>query len=122
MILVDTSVWVDHLRRTDADLVTLLDDTQVWTHPMVVGELALGSLQNRATVLALLDDLPEAPAATHREVRHFVERHALHGAGLSLVDVHLLASVRLAQTSWLWTRDRTLREAAERLGVRAGFV
>ncbi len=119
MILVDTSIWIDHLHRSDAALSTLLNEAQVCTHPMIIGELALGSLQDRSTVLGLLSDLPSAPVATHAEVLLFVDVHALYGSGLSLVDAHLLAAVRLSSADRLWTRDRRLRLAADKLGVAA---
>ncbi len=119
MILVDTSVWIDHLRATEPLLVRLLTDVAVCMHPMVVGEVALGSLRNRAEVLASMDRLPPTPIATAGEVRTLVESHVLYGAGLSLVDVHLLAALRLSMTDKLWTRDRRLRSAAERLRVAA---
>ena len=119
MILVDTSIWIDHLHRSDAALSALLNEAQVCTHPMIIGELALGSLQDRSTVLGLLSDLPSAPVATHAEVLLFVDVHALYGSGLSLVDAHLLAAARLSSADRLWTRDRRLRVAAEKLGVAA---
>ena len=119
MILVDTSIWIDHLHRSDVALSTLLNEAQVCTHPMITGELALGSLQDRSTVLGLLSDLPSAPVATHAEVLLFVDGHALYGSGLSLVDAHLLAAVRLSSADRLWTRDRRLRVAADKLGVAA---
>jgi predicted nucleic acid-binding protein len=117
MILVDTSIWIDHLHRSDATLSVLLNDAQVCIHPMIVGELALGSLRDRRTILGLLSDLPNTAVATHAEVLPFVELHALHGIGLSLVDVHLLAALRLSARDRLWTRDRRLRLAADKLGV-----
>ena len=119
MILVDTSIWIDHLHRSDAALSTLLNESQVCTHPMIIGELALGSLQDRSTVLGLLSDLPSAPVATHAEVLVLVDGHALYGSGLSLVDAHLLAAARLSSADRLWTRDRRLRVAADQLGVAA---
>jgi len=119
MILVDTSVWIDHLHRSDPTLSVLLNEAQVCAHPMIIGELALGSLRDRRTVLSLLADLPSAPMATHDEVLGFVERYALYGIGLSLVDVYLLAAVRLSSADRLWTRDRRLRLAADKLEVAA---
>ena len=119
MIAVDTSIWIDHLHRSEAALSALLNEAQVSTHPMIIGELALGSLRDRKTILALLSDLPETPVATHFEVLLFVDLHALHGAGLSLVDAHLLAALRLSSRDRLWTRDRRLRVAADKLGVSA---
>ena len=114
-MLVDTSVWIDHFRRPNADLAWLLDEGRVSTHPFVIGELACGSLARRAEVLRLMSALPFAPVATHDEVMAFIERRRLHGAGLGWIDVHLLASARLAGQS-LWSADRRLRTAALRLG------
>jgi predicted nucleic acid-binding protein len=119
MILVDTSIWIDHLHRSEAALSGLLNDAQVCTHPMIIGELALGSLRDRQTILGLLSDLPSTPLATHAELLSFVESHVLYGIGLTLVDAHILAALRLSSPDRLWTRDRRLRLAAEQLGVSA---
>ena len=116
MILVDTSVWVDHLRAGDAQLADLLKRAQVAMHPFVVGEIACGSLADRSLVLELLQTLPAASVAESEEVLGFVERHELHGKGIGYVDVHLLASVALTEGGKLWTRDKRLRVAAEALG------
>lgn len=116
MILVDTSVWVDHFRRGDARLAGLLDRNAVLMHPFVVGELCCGSLADRQTLLGLLQDLPSARVADHGEVLLFVERHALHGKGIGHVDVHLLAATALTEGARLWTRDKRLRHAAQDLG------
>ena len=121
MILVDTSIWIDHLHQTERTLVSMLEEAQVCIHPMIVGELALGSLRDRSAVLGLLADLPGIPTATHAEVLRLVESHALYGSGLSLVDAHLLAGLRLSAAARLWTRDRRLLSAAERLAVAADF-
>jgi predicted nucleic acid-binding protein len=115
LILVDTSVWVDHLRRGDAQLIALLESANAATHPFVIGEIACGSLANRQTVLALLQDLPMATVADSDEVLAYIERHRLYGKGIGYVDVHLLASVALTQNASLWTRDKRLRAAAEAL-------
>ncbi len=116
MILVDTSVWVDHLRQGDAALADLLQRSAVLMHPFIAGELACGSLRERAVTLGLLRNLPAAKVATDAEVQHLIEHHALHGRGIGYVDMHLLASVRLTSGASLWTRDRRLRQVAERLG------
>lgn len=116
MILVDTSVWVDHLRRGDARLRTLLETARVLAHPFVVGEIACGSLSDRTVVLELLRDLPMAAVAEAEEVLDFLDRQRLHGKGLGYVDVHLLASVVLTPGARLWTRDRRLHEIAMSLG------
>lgn len=115
MILVDTSVWVDHLRRGDAQLAALLERSVVVMHPFVVGEISCGSLADRSTVLELLQDLPAAIVADHDEALAFIDRHALHGKGVGFVDVHLLASVALTHGAKLWTRDKRLKAAAHDL-------
>lgn len=117
MILVDTSVWVDHLRAGDKALAALLETGMVLAHPFVIGELALGNLRQRAVVLGALADLPQASVATDGEVLHFIDRHALYGRGIGYVDIHLLASVRLTASAALWTHDKRLREVAEQLSL-----
>ena len=97
MILVDTSVWVDHLRNGDALLADLLERANVVMHPFVIGEIACGSLRDRSSILELLQDLPAAVVAEGREVLGFIERHVVHGKGIGYVDVHLLASVALTE-------------------------
>lgn len=116
MILVDTSVWVDHLRRGDSGLVDLLERSAVVMHPFVVGEIACGSLRDRASILELLQDLPRAVVADSDEVLGFIERHVLHGKGIGYVDVHLLASVALTEGARVWTRDTKLHRVAAALG------
>jgi predicted nucleic acid-binding protein len=116
MILVDTSVWVDHLNKTDAQLAKLLVQRQVLMHSFVLGEIACGNLRSRPKVLQLLQDLPPAVAAENDEVMAFMERHTLFGKGIGFVDVHLLASVALSVGARLWTRDKRLLLAAQRLG------
>ena len=117
MILVDTSVWIDHLRASDATLVELLESAAVATHPLVIGELAVGSLRHREEFLAHLAELPRVPVADDSEVLGFISGHQLHGQGLGIVDIHLLASTLLAPGTSLWTRDARLRVAASSLGV-----
>jgi predicted nucleic acid-binding protein len=116
LILADTSVWVDHLKKGDAQLAELLERGGVVMHPFIVGEIACGSLANRSTVLDLLQDLPMATVAESDEVLGFIERHRLHGKGIGYVDAHLLASTALTRGATLWTRDLRLRAAAETLG------
>jgi predicted nucleic acid-binding protein len=115
LILVDTSVWVDHLRRGDPRLVMLLESASALIHPFIIGEIACGSLSERETVLELLQDLPMATVAGSDEVLVFIERHRLHGKGIGYVDVHLLAAVALTGAT-LWTRDKRLQSAAKVLG------
>lgn len=117
MILIDSSVWIDHLRTENTLLRTLLLDRSAMTHPLVIGEVAMGSLRDRQDFLELLDDLPKAEEADHREVRLLVERNRLFGLGIGYIDAHLLASTRLTLGVSLWTRDRRLHEAALRLGI-----
>lgn len=117
MILIDTSVWVDHLRASDEGVVALLESGRVLAHPFVIGELALGHLRQRRTILSALQDLPRASVAMDGEVLLFIERHALAGLGVGYVDVHLLAATRLSAGSALWTRDKRLAGVAERLGL-----
>lgn len=117
MILVDTSIWVDHLRAGDDGLVRLLEQTQVLTHPAIIGEVALGSLKGRAQVLGSLGELPQIEVATDAEVLHFIEEQTLYGRGIGYLDAHLLAALRLAPGTLLWTRDQRLLTVAEQLGV-----
>lgn len=112
MILVDTSVWIDHLRGGDDALVKRLDDAEVLMHPFVLGELACGNLQHRDEVLALLQDLPRVTVARDEEVLYFIEQHMLMGRGIGYVDAHLLASAALSDPARLWTRDQRLQSVA----------
>jgi predicted nucleic acid-binding protein len=116
MILVDTSVWVDHLRGTEKGLVQLLVDGEVLTHPLVIEELACGSLARRDEFLELLDALPLAPVASHHEVLDLIANEQLFSTGLGAVDAHLIASARLAGVL-LWSKDKKLSQAAARIGV-----
>jgi predicted nucleic acid-binding protein len=117
VILVDTSVWIDHLHETEPELVDLLARDEVGSHPMVVGELALGSLKDRNSVISLLRALYRFPSISHDEILDFVDTRRLWGRGLSAADVHLLGSVLLERGSRLWTRDKRLRAAAADVGV-----
>ena len=117
MVLVDTSVWVDYVRSGNENLADLLRENRVVMHQMVLGELACGSLQQRADTLAGLANLPGIDVATHPEVLAFIEAMQLFGCGIGYVDNHLLASVHLNPGTQLWSRDRRLVDAAQRLGV-----
>ena len=117
MILVDTAIWIDHLRGAETRLASLLSEDRVLAHPVVVGELACGIIGNRNKILSLLLGLPQAPVATHDEVMRFIEHHRLMGRGLGYVDAHLLAAASLASPSLLWSRDRRLEEVAASLGL-----
>jgi hypothetical protein len=113
-MLIDASVWVNHLRRGDATLSALLHRDEVECHPFVIGELACGSLRRRAEVLTLLQRLPQVPVVGHDEVLAFIERRRLMGRGIGWIDAHLLASAALSNTL-LWSRDRRLSEVAREL-------
>lgn len=113
MILVDTSVWIDHLRAGELQLAELLNTNRVLVHPFIIGELACGNLNNRKTVLSLLRKLPTARLATDDEVLFFIERHGLMGRGIGYIDAHLLAAMSLTGTVRLWTRDKRLGAVAE---------
>jgi predicted nucleic acid-binding protein len=117
MVLVDTSVWVSHLREMDTDLANLLNDGEVACHPFVVGELACGNLKNRELILSLLEALPMVAEADHEEVLTLIERHSLMGKGLGYVDVHLLASAALSRLP-IWTLDKRLDQVAGMLHLR----
>ena len=116
-VLLDTSVWIDHLRSGDALVTQLLEAGEVLTHAFVIGELALGHLSKRKEILGLLGALPRAPIATDEEVLVFIDRHRLAGRGIGYVDAHLLASAFLHPGLRLLTRDRRLHEAANSLRV-----
>jgi predicted nucleic acid-binding protein len=115
--LVDSGIWIDHLRSGDPDLHAALMAGRILGHPFVTGEIAMGSLKDRAEVLDRLKRLPQTGKARDKEVLDLVERRSLFGLGLGWVDAHLLASTLLTPDARLWTRDRRLHEAAERLGV-----
>lgn len=117
MILVDTSVWIDHFRKGEPKLARLLEDGQVLMHPFVAGELACSNLHNRNEVLELLERLPRASVASEVEARLFLERHAIMGRGLGYIDVHLLASVALGAPARFWTKDRRLAPVGAELGI-----
>lgn len=117
MILVDSSVWIDHLRGGEPVLAGLLDTGRVLAHPFVIGELALGNLRQRDIILGALRDLPQAVVAGDDEVFRFIEQQSLFGLGIGYVDAHLLAAVRLTPGASLWTRDKRLHAVAGRLSL-----
>ena len=117
MMLADTSVWVDHLRRSDAALRAALEANEICIHPMVIGELACGNLRNRP-ILVNLQLLPQATVATHDEALAMIEQHKFMGRGVEFVDVHLLASAKLSKAT-LWMRDKRLAVIAAELGLSA---
>lgn len=117
MILIDTSIWIDHLRVGDDGLVGLLNSTQVLIHPFVTGELACGNLSNRTEVLRLLEDLPQTPVVSQNEVLFFIEHNKLTGQGIGFIDAHLLAATALVDGLCIWTRDKRLQLVARALDL-----
>jgi predicted nucleic acid-binding protein len=117
VILIDTSVWIGHLRSGEPLLVAALESARVMMHPFVLGELACGNLANRSEVLGLLGGLPAALTATDPEALEFIERRALMGRGIGYIDVHLLASIALSGDVRLWTKDRRLAAVAMELDL-----
>jgi predicted nucleic acid-binding protein len=122
VILVDSSLWVDHFREFDPVIAKLLTDELVLCHPFVIGEVMMGNPHNRRGIFRLLDQLPQMQAATDAEVLEFVEHNRLYGIGIGYIDAHLLASVRLDPNATIWTRDRRMAKTAETLGIFATDV
>lgn len=117
MILVDTSIWIDHFRGDDAQLASLLQVGRVLAHPWVTGELALGYLSRRSDILGLLRNLPQAKSGTDIEVLTLIDSHQLFGLGIGYVDAHLLAATMLTANARLWTRDKRLAGVAAQHGL-----
>ena len=117
MILVDTAVWIDHLHAAESKLVELLMNDQVGTHPLVIEEMALGSISRRGVVLDLLANLRQFPTINHHEILHLTDRRKLWGRGLSAIDVHLMAAVAVVGGAQLWTKDKRLKAASADVGV-----
>jgi predicted nucleic acid-binding protein len=116
VVLVDTSIWVDHFRHRVSLLEDLLNSGEVVTHLFIIGELACGNLRKRTEILNLLSALPTLKIASHSEALHLVEARSLHGKGIGWVDIHLLSSSLLNHIP-LWTRDKRLNAAAKALGI-----
>ena len=117
IVLADTSVWTDHIRNGDAQMQVLADGERLLMHPYVIAELRMGNLKRRKTFLSGLHEMDMAVRASDEEVAALVENHGLFGSGIGWIDVHLLTSVLLMDEVRLWTRDRRLNAAAQRLGV-----
>ncbi len=117
MILVDTSVWIDHLRVGEDKLVALLNGGRVLTHPFVIGELACGNIHDRADVLKLLKNLPQAPVASQEEMLYFIENNKMMGRGIGFIDAHLMAATAMVDASRIWTRDKHLERVAADLNL-----
>ncbi|CAE6810106.1 type II toxin-antitoxin system VapC family toxin [Paraburkholderia haematera] len=119
MILVDTSVWIDHLNASDSMLISLLAEQRVLAHPYVIGEISLSGLRDREIVVGALLDLPRASVATPEETFYLIEREGLFNRGIGYVDTSLLASARLQPGTTLWTRDKRLKKVADELNLGA---
>jgi predicted nucleic acid-binding protein len=122
VILADTSIWIDHFRSGDKELRKRLNEGQIAIHTLIIAELALGSLRDRKRTLALLDLLPQVQVAQLSEVRKMIKARRLYDLGIGLIDAHLIASILLDPLTHLWTRDKALRKAAERLGIHASLA
>lgn len=122
MILVDTSVWIDHLRTGDPNLTAILQSGQVLSHPCVIGEIALGHLTRRIEILGLLGNLPQASTATEAEVMALIGSHQLYGCGIGYVGAHLVAATLLTAGARLWTRDKQLAAVAAQHGLAANII
>jgi predicted nucleic acid-binding protein len=121
LILADTSIWIDHLRAGNKEMGKHLNQGDIVIHPLIIAELALGSLRERTKTLALLDCLPQVRVARSSEVRLMIEARRLYSLGIGLTDAHLIASVFINPSTLLWTRDQRLREAAANLGIHASL-
>lgn len=117
MILVDTSIWIDHFRHSDAELRKVIADDRLLCHPVVIGELALGSLRDRGVLMAFFSAQREALVGSHDEVMTMIDRHSIFSMGIGYTDAHLLASTLLDRRSLLWTRDKRLAAAAQKAGA-----
>ena len=117
MIIVDTGVWIDHLKCPEAHLAVLGERLEALVHPYVLGEIALGSLPHRARLLQRMGGMPQPPLARHAHVMRLIDAEALFSTGIGYVDCHLLASARLLPGSSIWTRDARLHAQAKRLGI-----
>jgi predicted nucleic acid-binding protein len=121
VILADTSIWIDHFRSENAEMRRLLNATQIAIHPLIVAELALGSLSDRPKTLLVLDLLPQVRIAKLSEVRQMIEVRALYSHGIGLIDAQLIAACFINPSTWLWTRDKRLRMIAQSLSIHASL-
>jgi len=117
MVLVDTSIWINHLRSGDRHLKKLLLNGEVFCHPYIIGELACGNIKNRQEIIPLLKELPQAPVVEFDEFLYFIEQNKFYGKGIGFVDIHLLASAKLGQLL-LWTGDKRLQSASVDLNLK----
>jgi predicted nucleic acid-binding protein len=122
LILADTSIWIDHFRSRNLEMRRHLDQGNIVIHPLIIAELALGSLRERSKTLALLDLLPQMKVARVSEMRQMIEARRLYSLGIGLTDAHLIAAIFINPPTQLWTRDKQLRKAAEALRIHAGLT
>jgi predicted nucleic acid-binding protein len=122
LILADTSIWIDHFRSGNKELLRHLNQGQILTHPSIIAELALGSMKERTRTLALLDLLPHVKVAQLTEIRTLIEARRLYGLGIGLTDAQLIASVLISPPTLLWTRDKQLRKVAGSLALHAALI
>ena len=122
MILADTSVWIDHLRFGIPEMQQHLNHNRIVIHPLIIAELALGSLRDRGKTLALLDLLPQIRVAQMGEVRTLIELRRLYGLGIGAIDAHLIASILISPPTLMWTRDKQLRKVSEHVGIHADLA
>jgi predicted nucleic acid-binding protein len=116
LILVDTSVWIKHLREGDHNLIQLLEQGLVASHPFIIGEIACGGIKNRYEIISLLNDLPSTDVLDHSEIMEFIENRGIMNKGIGYIDVHLLGSALVSETP-LWTFDKALKKMAIQLSV-----
>ena len=121
MVLVDSSVWIEHFKNAEIRLLDLLHNNQVLVHEMVIGELMLGTIKQRNLVIALLNDMTSAHVARHQELMHFVSQNNLYEQGIGWVDCHLLASCKITPEATLWTMDKRLAAMAQKLHIAHSF-
>jgi predicted nucleic acid-binding protein len=117
MILIDSSIWMDHFRQKNSELIDLARGKAILCHPFVVGEIAMSSFAQREIILSDLSDLPQAIVAFDDDVQKFVTRHKLFSLGIGYIDAHLLVSAQLTPGTHFWTKDKRLLAAAEKLGL-----
>ncbi len=117
LVLVDTSVWVEHFRNPNQTLIELLLHDQVKIHPFIIGELACGTPPDRRNTLALLENLAHVRQASISEAMVFIERERLYGQGCGLVDLLLLSSALMTEQTLIWTLDKRFGALAIRFNL-----
>jgi len=116
MILVDTSIWIDHLNNSNNELIRLLNSNRVCIHPFIIGELSCGNIANRKELLSLLRALPRVEPVLEEEIFTLIENKNLYGIGLGIVDINLIASALIHDVK-IWTHDKSLNKIAKKLNI-----